>query len=47
MNGFQDNTLESFGLDFEGGGYIIDSGNVIPIDLPTLDSINKFAINVI
>ena len=35
------------GGEFEGGGYIIEAGNVISIESKALDSINKFAYNVI
>ena len=35
------------GSDFDGGGYIIESGNIIQIEKVALDSVNKFALNVI
>ena len=43
----QDTSFDFFGVEFEGGGYIIESGNVIAIDMPALNSVNKFANNVI
>ena len=47
INSLQESSIDAFGTDFEGGGYIIDQGNIIPIDLPALESVNKFALNVI
>ena len=29
------------------GGYILDGGNIIPIDLPKIDTLNKYAYDVI
>mmetsp|Transcript_24476 Transcript_24476/g.30496 ORF Transcript_24476/g.30496 Transcript_24476/m.30496 type:complete len:201 (+) Transcript_24476:737-1339(+) len=42
-----DSELQALAAELGGSGYIIESGNVIAIDLPALDSVNKMALNVI
>lgn len=36
-----------FGGDVGGGGYIIEAGNLITIEHKAVESVNKFALNVI
>ena len=33
--------------DEPGSGFILEDGNIIPVDLPALDALNKFAADVI